>query len=66
MNFLFYQISVSHPAPLQPAYPAPNEPVATAAKEMTVNLKLEHPDIILVENLDDINTNALTLHVSFT
>lgn len=31
--------------------------------QMTVNLKLEKPDIILVEHMDNINTNAVIVNV---
>lgn len=31
---------------------------------MTLNLKIEKPDIILVEHMDNIDTNALILNVS--
>lgn len=31
---------------------------------MTVNLKIEKPDIILVEHMDNINTNAIIMNVS--
>ena len=45
---------------------------AEAAKEierhaqtvMTINVKLEKPDILLVEAMDDLDTNALVLNVS--
>jgi len=30
---------------------------------MTVNIRVEKPDIILVENMDDIDTNAIIFHV---
>lgn len=30
---------------------------------LTVNLKLEKPDIIVVENMDSIDTDALVFHV---
>lgn len=30
---------------------------------MTVNMKIEQPDIILVEHIDNIDTNALILNV---
>lgn len=32
--------------------------------QMTINLKLEKPDIILVEHMDSINTNAIIVNVS--
>lgn len=32
-------------------------------KMMTVSVKVEKPDIIVVENMDDINTNAIMMHV---
>ncbi|XP_073984515.1 vacuolar protein sorting 13C isoform X2 [Rhodnius prolixus] len=44
--------------------PPPNS--ASAKTIITFNFKCEHPDIILVENLDDINTNALVLHAEIT
>lgn len=31
-------------------------------KMMTVSVKVEKPDIIVVENMDDINTNAIIMH----
>lgn len=41
-----------------------SQPTKTVKEPMTViNLCIEKPDIILVENLDDINTNALILEV---
>lgn len=33
-------------------------------KMMTVTVRVEKPDIILVENMDDINANAIIMHVS--
>lgn len=33
------------------------------SKMMTVSVKVEKPDIIVVENMDDINTNAIMMHV---
>lgn len=33
---------------------------------MTINIKLEQPDIILVEHMDNINTKALILNVRMT
>jgi len=30
---------------------------------MTVNIRIEKPDIILVENMDDIDTNAIIFNV---
>lgn len=43
--------------------------VSSAQKEkggmMTVNIHVEKPDIILVEKMDDIDTNAIILNVSF-
>lgn len=33
--------------------------------QMTINLKLEKPDIILVEHMDNIDTNAIIVNVSF-
>lgn len=32
--------------------------------QMTINMKIEKPDIILVEHMDNIDTNALILNVS--
>lgn len=32
--------------------------------QMTINLKLEKPDIILVEHMDNIDTNAIIVNVS--
>lgn len=32
--------------------------------QMTINLKLEKPDIILVEHMDHIDTNAIIVNVS--
>lgn len=31
---------------------------------MTLNVRVEKPDIILVESMDDINCNAIVLNVS--
>lgn len=43
----------------------PLEPVnATKPTQMTINLKLEKPDIILVEHMDNIDTNAIIVNVS--
>lgn len=41
-------------------------PPATEVKPymLTLNLRVEKPDIILVESIEDLNTNALILHVS--
>lgn len=33
-------------------------------RQMTVNIKIEKPDIILVEHMDNIDTNALILNVN--
>lgn len=33
--------------------------------QMTVNLKVEMPDIILVEHMDSIDTNAMILNVKY-
>lgn len=42
-----------------------SEPVKTdKPNQMTINLKLEKPDIILVEHMDNINTNAVIVNVS--
>lgn len=38
--------------------------VQEATKSITLNLKVEKPDIILVERMDNINANALILNVS--
>lgn len=57
MNVTLFQI-----VPSLVSVPPPNS--ASAKTIITFNFKCEHPDIILVENLDDINTNALVLHVS--
>lgn len=38
---------------------------AAPSKQMTVLLRVDQPDIILVEKLDDINCLALILNVSF-
>lgn len=32
--------------------------------QLTINLKIEKPDIVLVEHMDNIDTNALILNVS--
>lgn len=37
---------------------------ATKPTQMTINLKLEKPDIILVEHMDNIDTNAIIVNVS--
>lgn len=34
------------------------------SSQMTLNLKIEKPDIILVEHMDNINTNAMIVNVS--
>lgn len=41
---------------------------ATSQQEstMTLNLKLEKPDLILVENLDDLDTNAIIMNTEMT
>lgn len=36
---------------------------ANKPSQMTINLKLEKPDIILVEHMDNINTNAIIVNV---
>lgn len=44
-----------------------NKTAATSTQStsrMTVNLKVENPDIILVEHMDNIDTSAIILHVS--
>lgn len=33
--------------------------------QITLNLKVEKPDIILVEHMDHINTNAMILNVNY-
>lgn len=37
-----------------------------AISMMTCSVTIEKPDIILVENLDDLNTNAIILNVRFS
>lgn len=39
-------------------------PIVEKEAQMTLNLKLEKPDIILVEHMDHINTNAMILNVN--
>lgn len=44
-----------------------NKTAATSTQstaKMTVNLKIEKPDIILVEHMDNIDTSAIIWHVS--
>lgn len=44
---------------------AKSEPVLEQKEQrLTLNLKVEKPDIILVEHMDNIDTNALILNVS--
>lgn len=38
--------------------------VQESQTQMTINLKIEKPDIILVEHMDNIDANALILNVS--
>lgn len=38
------------------------QPVPEVDKQMTINLKIEQPDIILVENMDNIDTSAIVLN----
>lgn len=44
--------------------PTPTDVPAAPSKQMTVLLRVDQPDIILVEKLDDINCLALILNVS--
>lgn len=43
---------------------APETANAAKPTQMTINLKLEKPDIILVEHMDNIDTNAIIVNVS--
>lgn len=43
--------------------PAPEPEKSEQSTQMTVNLKLEKPDIILVEHMDNIDTNAIIVNV---
>ncbi|KAJ4449971.1 hypothetical protein ANN_01378 [Periplaneta americana] len=38
-------------------------PQQTSSSMMTVNIRVEKPDIILVENMDDLDTNAIILNI---
>lgn len=64
----------------QPSAPPPPEVTTTASKtqiqkvenspkedliQQTINLKVEMPDIILVEHMDNEDTNAMILNVSY-
>lgn len=42
----------------------PQNVKADKPTQMTLNLKLEKPDIILVEHMDNINTQAIIVNVS--
>uniref|UniRef100_A0A224XG50 Putative vacuolar protein n=1 Tax=Panstrongylus lignarius TaxID=156445 RepID=A0A224XG50_9HEMI len=50
-----------HPVVFKAAQ-SPTVPSDSTKLIATFNFKCEHPDIILVENLDDINTSALIFH----
>lgn len=39
-----------------------SQPVATNTKMLTINLHVEKPDIILLEDMDDINSNCIVLN----
>ncbi|XP_069674534.1 intermembrane lipid transfer protein Vps13 isoform X2 [Periplaneta americana] len=41
-------------------------PQQTSSSMMTVNIRVEKPDIILVENMDDLDTNAIILNNEIT
>ncbi|KAL0119958.1 hypothetical protein PUN28_007968 [Cardiocondyla obscurior] len=41
---------------------APQQPPVTTPKMLTVNLHIEKPDIILLEDMDDINSNCIILN----
>lgn len=43
---------------------APEPSPSERPSQMTINLKIEKPDIILVEHMDSIDTNAIILNVS--
>lgn len=47
----------------KPSLPVASEQQPQAETQMTINLKLEKPDIILVEHMDNIDTNAMILNV---
>lgn len=54
----------------KPTNKPPQKTVNTITEEkpsvqMTINLKIEMPDIVLVEHMDNINTNAMILNVIF-
>ncbi|KAI5727709.1 hypothetical protein M8J77_005899 [Diaphorina citri] len=52
--------SASSSRPTSASAPAPQESI------MTLNLRLEKPDLILVENLDDLDTNAIIMNTEMT
>lgn len=43
-------------------HPIQQQPVAPTPKMLTVNLHVEKPDIILLEDMDDINSNCIILN----
>ena len=43
---------------------APSTPVPVSDTMITINLHIEKPDIILLEDMDDINSNCIVLNVS--
>ncbi|KAG8245005.1 hypothetical protein J6590_012372 [Homalodisca vitripennis] len=51
-------------APVVSKEVAPVEKTQARPVPISISLLVEQPDIILVENLDDINTNAIIMNVS--
>lgn len=48
--------------PSKKKHPTQQQPVAPTPKMLTVNLHVEKPDIILLEDMDDINSNCIILN----
>lgn len=48
--------------PPKKKHPTQQQPVASTSKMLTVNLHVEKPDIILLEDMDDINSNCIILN----
>jgi len=46
-----------------PALEPPPPPPTDAT--LTLDLRVEKPDIVLVENMEDVDTDAIVFHVSF-
>ncbi|XP_072763012.1 intermembrane lipid transfer protein Vps13 isoform X2 [Anoplolepis gracilipes] len=48
--------------PPKKKHPTQQQPVTSTPKMLTVNLHVEKPDIILLEDMDDINSNCIILN----